>query len=139
MIPNNINICVVKLQKALLISGGKVKSDLILRKVIKDLTTSKKSSGDLIRSALENVSPYFTVKSRKRGKKVTQIPVPIFGIDKRFAFSSRSIVKNSKKHKNILFSGKVVSELLDASLDQGFSKKKLQELNKIILMNRSSM
>jgi len=136
---SNLSVCVVKLQKALLVSGGKVKSSLILASTLKTITKLKKNSGNSLELALENISPYFILKSRKRGKKINQIPVPIFGKSKRFAYSSRNIIKSSKKHKGLSFKEKLSKELIDSSLGQGFSKKNLQEINRLILLNRASM
>lgn len=136
---NNINILIDKLQKAMVISGGKVKSTGLLKALIKDISKGNQDSKELIQSSFENIAPLFLVKTQKRGKKVIQTPTPVTNREKSFAIASRWLVKNAKKHKlNSLKKG-LVLELNDASNNQGFSKKQQQELSKLVILNRAAL
>lgn len=136
---NKLNISVSKFQKTLQLSGGKVKSSFILLKAIKNLAKNKKNPGNVLILSLDNICPFFLVKTKKRGKKISQVPSPIYSMDKRFAIASRWVIKNSRKHNTNFFIKNFVNELSDASINQGFSKKQQQELNKLAILNRSSL
>jgi ribosomal protein S7 len=138
-VKNNLKIIIDKLQKSLLVSGGSSKSRSITFNLIKDFSKSKKNSELVISNALDNVSPLFLLKTRKKGKKVTQSPVPITKNAKRFALSAKMLVKNSKKHKTNGSSSRLLLEINDASLNQGFTKKQQQELNKLVVINRAAL
>jgi len=136
---NKLNISINKFQKALQISGGKAKSNKFLKKSIVKLAKLKKAPEEVLVSSLENVGPLFLIKTKKKGKKVLQIPSPIYSIDKRFSISSNWIIKNSSKHNSNSFLQNFINELSDSSGNQGFSKKQQQELNKVVVLNRSSL
>jgi ribosomal protein S7 len=136
---NKLNISINKLQKALQISGRKTKSNKLLKQSVIKLTKLKKIPEEVLILSLENVGPLFLIKTKKKGKKVLQIPSPIYSIEKRFSISSNWIIKNSSKHNSTFFLQNFVNELLDSSDNQGFSKKQQQELNKLVVLNRSSL
>jgi ribosomal protein S7 len=103
------------------------------------LAKLKKIPEEVLILSLENVGPLFSIKTKKKGKKILQIPNPIYSIEKRFSISSNWIIKNSSKHNSTFFLQNFVNELLDSSDNQGFSKKQQQELNKLVVLNRSSL
>ena len=137
---NNTDIIVDKIQKALLVKGGRVKASILLNKIIKEISVvEKQDPSRLLEESLENIAPLFTIKTRKQGKKVVQTPIPIFSKSKRYAISSRWVVKNSKKHRSNSFIKNILAEINDSINNQGFSKKQQQELNKLVVLNRSSL
>jgi len=136
---SNPILSINKMQKAMLLSGGRVKSNLALKGLLKEISKSRRNPGETINNALLNVAPLFSLKSQKRGKRVVQSPVPIISNEKRIAIASRWLVKNSTKHNQQSFSKRLVAEVKEASLNQGFSKKQQQELNKLVVLNRSAL
>jgi ribosomal protein S7 len=136
---NNLVIVTNKLQKAMLLSGGKVKSNSILKNLLKEISKSSRSPEEILNSSLLNVSPLFSLKTQKKGKRVVQSSIPIIGEEKRLSISARWVVKNAKKHSKNNFKKGLISEINDSSLNQGFSKKQQQELNKLVVLNRSAL
>jgi len=136
---SNINIFIDKLQKAMVVSGGKVKSTILLKGLIKDLSRSNLDSKKLIQSSFDNIAPLFLVKTQKRGKRIIQTPSPITSKEKSFSIASRWLVKNAKKHKLNSLKKRLILELTDSSKNQGLSKKQQQELSKLVILNRAAL
>jgi len=66
---NKLNISVSKFQKTLQLSGGKVKSSSILLKAIKNLAKNKKNPENVLILSLDNICPFFLVKTKKTRQK----------------------------------------------------------------------
>ena len=129
-----------KLQKSLMFSGSKLGSSLILKEVLRKILKKKKNPLNLIFSGVDQVKPFFLVKTQKKGrKKKVQIPVPLLTEESRLKISSNWIVNNSSKHSQNFVSERLIQELVDSSTNQGFSKKQQQDLNKLVIQNRSSL
>ena len=136
---NNINILLDKLQKAMIISGGKVKSTKLLSKLLKDFSKSKSCPKAFIEDSFDNVAPLFLLKTQKKGKKVVQTPIPLTSKSKSFSIGARWLVKNAKKHNKQSFNQNLVIEFHDSYKNRGLSKKQQQELNKLVVLNRAAL
>jgi len=136
---DNFNKILNKFQKALMSSGQKSTSTIILREVINRIISKNDDPYLILRQGVENVKPLFIVSSQKKGKRLVQTPRALLNEEKRIAISANWIVKNSKKHSRGSFVENLLQEIYDASQNQGFSKRKQQELNKLVVLNRASL
>jgi len=136
---DNFNKILNKFQKALMSSGQKSTSTIILRGVIDRIISKNDDPYLILRQGVENVKPLFIVSSQKKGKRLVQTPRALLNEEKRIAISANWIVKNSKKHSRGSFVENLLQEIYDASQNQGFSKRKQQELNKLVVLNRASL
>ena len=136
---DNSNIVLDKFQKALMNCGNKANSLVILRELILKISVKKDNPLEVLTLSVNNVKPMFTVSTQKKGKRVLQVPKPILSEDERIAVAANWIVKNSYKHSKGSFVNNFLQEVYDSFNNQGFSKKQQQELNKLVVINRSAL
>ena len=136
---DNLNNVLNKFQKAIMGSGLKSTSTIILKEVISKIIGKNDNPYVILTESVNNIKPLFLVSSQKKGKRLVQTPKPLLNDEERIAISANWIVKNSKKHSRGSFVDNLLQEIYDASQNQGFSKRQQQELNKLVILNRSSL
>ena len=139
MINNNFDIVLDKFQKALMGSGQKSNSNLIMKDLISKIIIKNDDPQDILTKSVENIKPLFVVSTQKKGKRVLQTPKPILKDEERIAISTNWVVKNAMKHSKGSFVENLLQEVYDSSQNQGFSKKQQQDLNKLVVINRAAL
>jgi ribosomal protein S7 len=128
-----------KLQQGLIKKGKKGGAFGTFKGLSKQISLRKLAPLPVLENSIANVEPLFTIKTQKKGKRVLQIPQPILKKDKRILVAFRWLIKYSQKHTKNSFKLNLLTEILDAYKNQGFTKKFQQEFNSLVLQNRSSL
>jgi len=136
---DNFGIILDKFHKALMGSGQKSNSILIMKDLLSKILVKNDDPKDLLTKSIDNIKPLFIVSTQKKGKRVLQTPKPILQEDERIAISANWIVGNASKHSKGSFIDNLLQEVYDSSQNQGFSKKQQQELNKLVVLNRAAL
>ena len=128
-----------KFETRLLKEGKQTKSKKILFHIFNDLKKTESQPFTLFKTAIINVKPFFIIKTIKKGKQQTLLPIPITSENKRTSLAIKWIIQNAQKHQESIFYKKIVKELKDAALNKGFSKQKQQEIHTIVLSNQKQI
>lgn len=127
------------LNKLVLKEGRQSKADHLLNKfylvLIKKL---RKNPIIILEDAVENIMPVFLLNTKKIGKKVIVKPFFILSSFSRRLLGLKWLVEAAVK-KPGPFLENFIKEVLDAFDNKGVVKKKQQDLNSIVLKNRSSL
>ena len=103
----------------------------------KEKVTSDNTGGiAVLQAALNNVKPYFEVKSRRVGGSTYQIPVEVKS-DRKLTLAIRWIINASKTRNGKSMIDKLSGELLDAYNNRGGAVKKKEEIHKMAEANRA--
>lgn len=99
----------------------------------------EKKAFDILKKAIQNVSPFVEVKKSRRLKKITYTP-GIIQKKKQEAFAIRALLEaatiRTKTPNN--FHKSLTLEILDAYAKQGFARQKRDEIHKIAYTNRAN-
>jgi len=136
---NNFKYYYNKAYSGFLKNGKKSYAHLVLKKTYKNILLQNKRPAYVLKTSVDNVSPLFILKTQKRGRLVLQKPFPIFDQKKRIASGFKWIIESLQKTKANDVS-KVFSQELSLNYqNQGYAKKKQQELHNLVVRNRSSL
>ena len=91
---------------------------------------------DVFLNAIENVSPFLEVRSRRIGGANYQIPFPVEG-ERKFTLASRWIIGVARNKKGKAMSEKLASELIAASKKQGDAIKKREDTHAMAEANKA--
>jgi len=135
LVINNFN-------KLLLKKGQRVNSRRIMFNLLNNLkidgkVLQQRDSLNFFFEALSNILVRFVIKHRKKGKLKQEIPFVLNKDSATYGTTIRLLVQVLKKgSRNASFHSVLFKELLDASKNQGVLKKKVSELNKVVIKNR---
>lgn len=129
-----------KFQKKVLIQGKYNTSNKIFIKTLLQLKSSTSFSNrnitELYEKILFNVLVRFVIKFRKKGKITQEIPVPLNSLDKVYGNTVKLIIKNLRNQKGKSIDKIFINEFSDIFKNQGLLKKRVNDINKIVVRNR---
>jgi small subunit ribosomal protein S7 len=97
---------------------------------------AKKSALELLKKALDNVSPRVEVKSRRVGGSTYQVPIEVRA-DRRDAVGMRLLVTYAAKRGEKTMIERLANEINDASQSRGGAFKKCEDVHKMAEANRA--
>ena len=117
--------------------GKKSVARNIVYKTLEEIKNKTKSDPIAVfEKAIENVSPWVHVRSRRVGGATYQVPKEI-PVDKRLGIAMRWIINaaRAKKGKNIMI--RLADELISASKNEGSAIKKKEDTHKMAEANKA--
>ena len=136
----NSNFFILKKFKTRLLKEGKqTKAHKIMTEVCFNLKKINSDPFTLLKEAVDNVKPFFIIKTIRKGKRNIIQPLPITNENTRKSLAIKTIIKNAKKNKGYSFTEQLIKEITDASCNEGFSKQEQQATHTIILNNRKQI
>jgi len=119
--------------------GKKSIAHFILKKTYKSILLQKKSPASVLKTSINNVAPFFILKTQKKGRLILQKPLPLFNNKKRISLGVKWIIHSLKRSKQKKVSLLLLQEILLNYKNQGIVKKKQQEIHSLVIKNRSSL
>jgi len=107
-----------------------------LDSVKKKLPNEEKSSLEIWRSALENITPQIEVKSRRVGGATFQVPTEIRP-DRKESISMKNLISYARKRGGKSMSDKLCAEIVDAFNNQGGAFKRKEDMHRMAEANRA--
>ena len=100
------------------------------------LPNEEKSSLEIWKSALENITPQIEVKSRRVGGATFQVPTEIRP-DRKESVSMKNMIEYARKRGGKSMSDKLSAEIVDAFNNQGGSYKRKEDMHRMAEANRA--
>ena len=104
------------------------------------LSNEEKSSLEIWKKALDNITPQVEVKSRRVGGATFQVPTEIRP-DRKESISMKNLIqyarKRGGKRRGGEFGGGVFAEIVDAYNEQGGAFKRKEDMHKMAEANRA--
>ena len=96
----------------------------------------EKSSIEIWKKALENITPQVEVKSRRIGGATFQVPTEIRA-DRKDAISMKNMISFARKRSGKNMAEKLASEIIDAFNEQGGAFKRKEDMHRMAETNRA--
>ena len=96
----------------------------------------EKSSIEIWKKALENITPQVEVKSRRIGGATFQVPTEIRP-DRKEAISMKNMISFARKRSGKNMAEKLSSEIMDAYNEQGGAFKRKEDMHRMAEANRA--
>lgn len=103
---------------------------------IVDKKIEDQSGLDVWRKALENVTPSVEVRSRRVGGATFQIPTPVRE-DRKASLAMKWLIGYSRKRNEKTMAGKLASEIIAASKEEGAAYKKKEDTLRMAEANKA--
>lgn len=97
---------------------------------------SKGEALDVLKSALDNVSPSVEVKSRRVGGATYQVPVEVRAARKG-TLAMRWMIDSARKRSEKSMAKRLAGELMDASENRGTAVKKREDTHRMAEANKA--
>ncbi len=107
-----------------------------LENVKAKLANDEKSSLEIWKKALENITPQVEVKSRRIGGATFQVPTEIRP-DRKESISMKNLILYSRKRGGKSMADKLAAEIVDAYNLQGASFKRKEDMHRMAEANRA--
>ena len=107
-----------------------------LDKVKSKLANEQKSSLDIWKQALDNITPLVEVKSRRIGGATFQVPTEIRP-DRKESISMKNMISYSRKRGGKSMADKLSAEIVDAFNNQGGAFKRKEDMHRMAEANRA--
>lgn len=104
--------------------------------VAEKLSNEEKSSLEIWKKALDNVTPLVEVKSRRIGGATFQVPTEINPARKE-SISMKNLILFARKRAGKSMSEKLAAEIMDAYNEQGGAFKRKEEVHRMAEANRA--
>ena len=104
--------------------------------VEKKMKDEEKSSLEIWKKALENITPQVEVKSRRIGGATFQVPTEIRP-DRKEAISMKNMIAFARKRSGKSMADKLCAEIMDAFNEQGGSFKRKEDMHPMAEANRA--
>jgi len=135
LIINNFNKLLLK--KGRRTNSRKVLFDLLYNLKSGNKALNQRNSLGFFFEALSNILVRFVIKHRKKGKLKQEIPFPLNKDSIIYGTTIRLLVQVLKKTpRSSSFHLVLLKEMLESYKNQGLLKKKVSELNKVVIKNR---
>lgn len=124
----------------LILNKGKLSTaeSLISKFHLNLVKKSNKSSLIILEQSIKNIMPIFLLNKKKLGKRVIIRPLFILSPSTRYFLGLKWVVDSALKRSG-KFLDNLIIEIFDAFNNKGSLKKKQQDLNSIVLDNRSNL
>lgn len=100
------------------------------------LPNEEKTSLDIWKKALENITPLVEVKSRRVGGATFQVPTEIRA-DRKESISMKNLILYSRKRGGRSMADKLAAEIVDAFNNQGGAFKRKEDIHRMADANRA--
>ncbi len=107
-----------------------------LANVEKKAKDEEKSSLEIWKKALDNITPQVEVKSRRIGGATFQVPTEIRP-DRKEAISMKNMIAFARKRSGKSMAEKLSAEILDAYNEQGGAFKRKEDMHRMAEANRA--
>ena len=135
--PKFNDVILAKFMNNLMKNGKKSTAEKIVYGAFDQITKTTKDDPLMIfMKALEEVSPFVEVKSRRVGGANYQVPIEIRP-SRRQALAMRWIVEAARKRSEKSMSLRLAGELQDASQGKGAAVKKREDVHKMAEANKA--
>ena len=104
--------------------------------VEKKLKDEEKSSLEIWKKALDNITPTVEVKSRRIGGATFQVPTEIRP-DRKEAISMKNLILYARKRSGKSMAEKLSAEIVDAYNQQGGAFKRKEDMHRMAEANRA--
>ena len=100
------------------------------------LATEEKSSLEIWRAALDNITPQVEVKSRRIGGATFQVPTEIRP-ERKESISMKNLIIYARKRGGKTMADKLAAEIVDAYNSQGAAFKRKEDMHRMAEANRA--
>ena len=100
------------------------------------MPNEEKSSLEIWKKALENITPQVEVKSRRIGGATFQVPTEIRP-DRKESISMKKLIIFSRKRGGKTMADKLAAEIVDAFNEQGGAFKRKEDMHRMAEANRA--
>ena len=100
------------------------------------LPNEEKSTLDIWKKALENITPLVEVKSRRVGGATFQVPTEIRA-DRKESISMKNLILYARKRGGRSMADKLAAEIVDAFNSQGGAFKRKEDIHRMADANRA--
>ena len=100
------------------------------------LPNEEKTSLDIWKKALENITPQVEVKSRRVGGATFQVPTEIRP-DRKESISMKNLIQYARKRGGKSMADKLAAEVVDAFNQQGGAFKRKEDMHRMAEANRA--
>ena len=107
-----------------------------LNVVSNKLPNEEKSSLEIWKKALENITPLVEVKSRRVGGATFQVPTEIRP-DRKESISMKNLILYARKRGGRSMADKMAAEIVDAYKNQGGAFKRKEDMHRMAEANRA--
>ncbi len=107
-----------------------------LENVKAKLPNEEKSSLEIWKQALDNITPLVEVKSRRIGGATFQVPTEIRP-DRKESVSMKNMIQYSRKRGGKSMADKLAAEIVDAFNSQGGAFKRKEDMHRMAEANRA--
>lgn len=107
-----------------------------LEKIGAKLPNEEKSSLEIFKKGLENITPLVEVKSRRIGGATFQVPTEIRA-DRKESISMKNIILYARKRGGHSMADKLAAEIVDAYNNQGGAFKRKEDMHRMAEANRA--
>jgi small subunit ribosomal protein S7 len=131
------NPLVTQLINKVLLDGKKNTAERIVYKALEQI--SERTSNDpviTLKKAVENVRPMLEVRSRRVGGANYQVPVEVRP-NRGTTLALRWLVNFARARREKSMSERLVAEIMDASIGQGASVKRREDMHKMAEANKA--
>ena len=104
--------------------------------VEKKMKDEEKSSLEIWKKALENITPQVEVKSRRIGGATFQVPTEIRP-DRKESVSMKNMINFARKRGGKSMAEKLAAEIMDAYNNQGGAFKRKEDMHRMAEANRA--
>ena len=135
--PKFNDVMVSKFINAIMYDGKKSKARNVVYKAFELIEEKTKKPGlDIFKRAMSNTQPLIEVRSRRVGGATYQVPTEVRS-ERRSALAMRWIKIYSRQRNEKSMAGKLASELIAASNNEGSSVKKKEDVHKMAEANKA--
>ena len=100
------------------------------------LSNEEKSSLEIWKKALDNITPQVEVKSRRVGGATFQVPTEIRP-DRKESISMKNLIQYARKRGGKTMAEKLAAEIVDAYNEQGGAFMRKEDMHKMAEANRA--
>ncbi|WP_315333811.1 30S ribosomal protein S7 [Porphyromonas endodontalis] len=100
------------------------------------LANEEKSSLEIWRAALDNITPQVEVKSRRIGGATFQVPTEIRP-ERKESISMKNLITYARKRGGKTMADKLAAEIVDAYNSQGAAFKRKEDMHRMAEANRA--
>lgn len=131
------NVIVTRMINKLMLDGKKSLAESIFYDSMDLVSERTEEEGiDILKNAIENVSPVLEVKSRRVGGSNYQVPIEV-NDRRRLSLAIRWIIDSARKRGERTMTERFANELIDAANSTGGAVKKKEEVHRMAEANRA--
>lgn len=138
--PKFNDVMVTKFVNNLMLNGKKNKSFKIFYEALdivgKKLKDEEKSTLEIWKKAIENITPNVEVKSRRIGGATFQVPMEIRA-DRKMSISMKNMILFARKRKGKAMAQRLAEEIIAAYNEEGGAFKRKEEIHRMADANKA--